>query len=87
LAEMVCSNSFPLRTIAERSGPVCIGKYAPPASWGMADAHRLPQAGPGRRPRPCRNRPRLMAHPLIEVVYGEVSAFPDGHWIKPRPAR
>ncbi|KIT15896.1 methylenetetrahydrofolate--tRNA-(uracil(54)-C(5))-methyltransferase (FADH(2)-oxidizing) TrmFO [Jannaschia aquimarina] len=87
LAEMVCSNSF--RSDDDTSNAVGLLHWEMRAADGlimeMADRHRLPAGGALAVDRDAFSAAvteRLRAHPLIEIVEGEVTALPDdGTWI------
>ena len=86
LAELVCSNSLPLRRRRDQRGR--------PAARGDAP-RRLADHGGGRRPqaagrRRARRRPRsflgrrsrgaLAEHPLITIARGEIAGLPPADW-------
>ena len=87
LAEMVCSNSF--RSDDSEQNAVGLLHWEMRAANGLimatADAHRLPAGGAlavDRDPFAESVTAALLAHPLISVEYGEITALPsDGHWI------
>ena len=87
LAEMVCSNSF--RSDDHESNAVGLLHWEMRAAGGLimatADAHRLPAGGAlavDRDPFAEAVTRAIRAHPLIEVVEGEVTALPEaGEWI------
>jgi methylenetetrahydrofolate--tRNA-(uracil-5-)-methyltransferase len=87
LAEMVCSNSF--RSDDDEHNAVGLLHWEMRAAGGlimeMADKHSLPAGGAlavDRDPFAASVTERLMAHPLIEVSYEEISEIPNtGQWI------
>jgi methylenetetrahydrofolate--tRNA-(uracil-5-)-methyltransferase len=87
LAEMVCSNSF--RSDDDEQNAVGLLHWEMRAAGGlimeMADKHSLPAGGAlavDRDPFAASVTERLMAHPLIEVSYKEISEIPNtGQWI------
>lgn len=87
LAEMVCSNSF--RSDDDEQNAVGLLHWEMRAAGGlimeMADKHSLPAGGAlavDRDPFAASVTERLMAHPLIEVSYEEISEIPNtGQWI------
>jgi len=87
LAEMVCSNSF--RSDDDEQNAVGLLHWEMRAAGGlimeMGDAHRLPAGGAlavDREAFSAAVTARLRAHPLIEVVPGEIDTLPEnGHWI------
>jgi methylenetetrahydrofolate--tRNA-(uracil-5-)-methyltransferase len=87
LAEMVCSNSF--RSDDSEQNAVGLLHWEMRAAGGlvmeMADRHRLPAGGAlavDRDPFAEAVTERLRAHPLVEIVGGEVTELPrDGRWI------
>ena len=87
LAEMVCSNSF--RSDDDTANAVGLLHWEMRAAgslvMAMADRHRLPAGGALAVDRDAFARgvtERLQAHPLVEVVAGEVTALPArGAWI------
>jgi methylenetetrahydrofolate--tRNA-(uracil-5-)-methyltransferase len=87
LAEMVCSNSF--RSDDDEQNAVGLLHWEMRAAGGlimeMADKHSLPAGGAlavDRDPFAASVTDRLMAHPLIEVSYKEISEIPNtGQWI------
>ncbi|MEL6951711.1 MAG: methylenetetrahydrofolate--tRNA-(uracil(54)-C(5))-methyltransferase (FADH(2)-oxidizing) TrmFO [Pseudomonadota bacterium] len=83
LAELVCSNSF--RSDDHEQNAVGLLHWEMRAAGGLimttADAHRLPAGGAlavDREPFAKAVTTTLRAHPLIEIVPGEVTALPDG---------
>ncbi|MFK7754697.1 MAG: methylenetetrahydrofolate--tRNA-(uracil(54)-C(5))-methyltransferase (FADH(2)-oxidizing) TrmFO [Sedimentitalea sp.] len=87
LGEMVCSNSF--RSDDSEQNAVGLLHWEMRAADGLimqcADQHRLPAGGAlavDRDPFAQTVTEKLMAHPLVSVEYGEITALPDsGHWI------
>ena len=87
LAEMVCSNSF--RSDDDEQNAVGQLHWEMRAANGlimeMGDAHRLPAGGALAVDREAFSEAvteRLMAHPLVTVEPGEITALPeDGAWI------
>lgn len=87
LGEMVCSNSF--RSDDSEQNAVGLLHWEMRAANGLimatADKHRLPAGGAlavDRDPFAQSVTDALMAHPLIDVEYGEITELPtDGHWI------
>lgn len=87
LAEMVCSNSF--RSDDDEQNAVGLLHWEMRSAGGlimeMADKHSLPAGGAlavDRDPFAASVTERLMAHPLIEVSYEEISEIPNtGQWI------
>ena len=87
LAEMVCSNSF--RSDDDEQNAVGQLHWEMRAANGlimeMGDAHRLPAGGALAVDREAFSQgvtDRLMAHPLITVETGEITALPEGGaWI------
>ena len=87
LAEMVCSNSF--RSDDSEQNAVGLLHWEMRAAGGlimeMADAHRLPAGGALAVDRDTFSQSvtdRLLAHPLITLDPGEITALPEsGHWI------
>ncbi len=87
LAEMVCSNSF--RSDDDERNAVGLLHWEMAAAGGVimetARQHRLPAGGAlavDRDPFAEAVTARLLAHPLISVVAGEITELPqDGHWI------
>jgi methylenetetrahydrofolate--tRNA-(uracil-5-)-methyltransferase len=87
LAEMVCSNSF--RSDDDEQNAVGLLHWEMRAAGGllmeMADRHRLPAGGAlavDRDAFAAGVTERLRAHPLVEIVEGEVTDLPrDGLWI------
>ncbi|WP_010138366.1 methylenetetrahydrofolate--tRNA-(uracil(54)-C(5))-methyltransferase (FADH(2)-oxidizing) TrmFO [Oceanicola sp. S124] len=87
LAEMVCSNSF--RSDDSEQNAVGLLHWEMRQAGGlimqMADKHRLPAGGAlavDRDPFSEDVTAALRAHPLVEVVDGEISELPsEGHWI------
>ncbi|MEO0829962.1 MAG: methylenetetrahydrofolate--tRNA-(uracil(54)-C(5))-methyltransferase (FADH(2)-oxidizing) TrmFO [Pseudomonadota bacterium] len=82
LAEMVCSNSF--RSDDDEQNAVGLLHWEMRAASSlimqMADAHALPAGGALAVDREAFARgvtERLRAHPLVEIVAGEVTALPD----------
>ena len=82
LAEMVCSNSF--RSDDDEENAVGLLHWEMRAAGSlimeMADAHKLPAGGALAVDRDRFAEAvteRLRAHPLIEIVAGEVTALPD----------
>ena len=87
LGEMVCSNSF--RSDDHEQNAVGLLHWEMREAGGLvmrtADQHRLPAGGAlavDRDPFAQSITDALMAHPRIDVAYGEISELPrDGHWI------
>ena len=87
LAEMVCSNSF--RSDDDEANAVGLLHWEMRQAGGllmeMADRHRLPAGGAlavDRDAFAAGVTERIRAHPLIEMVEGEVTALPGaGSWI------
>jgi len=87
LAEMVCSNSF--RSDDDEQNAVGLLHWEMRAAGGivmqMADRHRLPAGGAlavDRDPFARAVTEALLAHPLITLSPGEITALPEsGHWI------
>ncbi len=87
LAEMVCSNSF--RSDDDERNAVGLLHWEMRAAGGLimeqAAAHRLPAGGAlavDRDPFAESVTARIMGHPLISVLYEEITELPsDGHWI------
>jgi methylenetetrahydrofolate--tRNA-(uracil-5-)-methyltransferase len=87
LGEMVCSNSF--RSDDSEQNAVGLLHWEMRAANGLimqtADKHRLPAGGAlavDRDPFAQSVTDALLAHPLIEVEYGEITDLPtSGHWI------
>ncbi|MDC0737085.1 methylenetetrahydrofolate--tRNA-(uracil(54)-C(5))-methyltransferase (FADH(2)-oxidizing) TrmFO [Cognatishimia sp. SS12] len=87
LAEMVCSNSF--RSDDSEQNAVGLLHWEMRAANGlimqMADKHRLPAGGAlavDRDPFAQSVTDTLLAHPRIQVAYGEITELPsEGHWI------
>jgi methylenetetrahydrofolate--tRNA-(uracil-5-)-methyltransferase len=87
LGEMVCSNSF--RSDDSEQNAVGLLHWEMRAANGLimqtAEKHRLPAGGAlavDRDPFAQSVTDALMAHPNINVEYGEITALPDsGHWI------
>ena len=87
LGGMVCSNSF--RSDDHEQNAVGLLHWEMREAGGLvmrtADQHRLPAGGAlavDRDPFAQSITDALMAHPRIDVAYGEISELPrDGHWI------
>ena len=87
LGEMVCSNSF--RSDDHEQNAVGLLHWEMREAGGLvmrtADQHRLPAGGAlavDRDPFAQSITDALVAHPRIDVAYGEISELPrDGHWI------
>ncbi|MCC7319600.1 MAG: methylenetetrahydrofolate--tRNA-(uracil(54)-C(5))-methyltransferase (FADH(2)-oxidizing) TrmFO [Rubellimicrobium sp.] len=87
LAEMVCSNSF--RSDDHEQNAVGLLHWEMRAAGGllieMANRHRLPAGGALAVDREGFSQAvtdRLLAHPLVTLAEGEITALPDrGHWI------
>jgi methylenetetrahydrofolate--tRNA-(uracil-5-)-methyltransferase len=87
LAEMVCSNSF--RSDDDEQNAVGLLHWEMRAAGGliieMADKHSLPAGGAlavDRDPFAASVTERLLAHPLVDISYEEISEIPNtGQWI------
>lgn len=87
LAEMVCSNSF--RSDDDEQNAVGLLHWEMRAAGGlimeMADKHALPAGGAlavDRDPFAASVTERLLAHPLVDISYEEISEIPNtGQWI------
>lgn len=87
LGEMVCSNSF--RSDDSEQNAVGLLHWEMRAANGLimatADKHRLPAGGAlavDRDPFAQSVTDALVAHPMVEIDYGEITELPtDGHWI------
>ena len=87
LAEMVCSNSF--RSDDDEQNAVGLLHWEMRAAGGlimeMADKHALPAGGAlavDRDPFAASVTERLLAHPLVDLSYEEISEIPNtGQWI------